>query len=103
MRHGLLVQIHVVPAMLYMCVDRQRERNTHYVHTYVCVQATHHNTFTLYDALRMYAIYFSFLQIDLNSQFGSSTLVPYTIIPINTTGCGPGAGLHNTLRATELT
>ncbi|CAI8005706.1 hypothetical protein GBAR_LOCUS4363 [Geodia barretti] len=28
------------------------------------------------------------LQVDVTSDFGSSTLIPYTVIPINTTGCG---------------
>ena len=71
-------------------------------HTYI---HTHTHTSTMpFDSILIYnAVTFSFLQIDVNSQFGSSTLVPYTIIPINTTGCGPGAGLCNTLRATELT
>ena len=90
-------------------MDKYIDRHTMFIHT-MCAcntpQHTHnyihtrtHTTmpFECTAIATQRAVSFSFLQIDVNSQFGSNTLVPYTIIPINTTGCGPGAGLHNTL------
>ena len=35
---------------------------------------------------------FSFFQVDYKSSLRNTPLIPYTVIPIDTTGCGPGSG-----------